>query len=56
MTFGAFAKKNILVLHSYHQGLEWTDQISEGIRTVFPYKDEVKIYSFNLLMDLACIN
>ena len=38
------AEKDILVLHSYHQGLEWTDQISEGIRSVFPYKDEVKIY------------
>jgi len=44
MTVDAAAKKNILVLHSYHQGLEWTDQISEGIRSVFPYKDEVKIY------------
>jgi diguanylate cyclase (GGDEF)-like protein len=44
MTAGVSAQKNILVLHSYHQGLEWTDQISEGIRAVFPYKDEVKIY------------
>jgi diguanylate cyclase (GGDEF)-like protein len=39
-----FAQNKILVLHSYHQGLEWTDQISEGISSVFPYKDEVKIY------------
>ena len=44
ITAGVSAQKNILVLHSYHQGLEWTDQISEGIRSVFPYKDEVKIY------------
>lgn len=44
MTVEASAVKDILVLHSYHQGLEWTDQISEGIRSVFPYKDEVKIY------------
>ncbi len=44
MTNDIFAQKKILVLHSYHQGLEWTDQISEGIRSVFPYQDEVKIY------------
>ncbi len=44
ISVGVSAQKNILVLHSYHQGLEWTDQISEGIRSVFPYKDEVKIY------------
>lgn len=31
-------KRNILVLHSYHQGLEWTDSISEGINSVL--KDE----------------
>lgn len=41
---GVSAENNILVLHSYHQGLEWTDQISEGIRSVFPYKNQVKIY------------
>ncbi|PUU88023.1 MAG: sensory box histidine kinase [Halanaerobium sp.] len=40
----AAAEKDILVLHSYHQGLEWTDQISQGIRSVFPYQNEVKIY------------
>lgn len=28
-------KKKILVLHSYHQGLEWTDNITNGIRSVF---------------------
>jgi hypothetical protein len=44
MAAEVFAQKKILVLHSYHQGLEWTDQISEGIRSVFPYKDEVTIY------------
>jgi len=27
--------KNILVLHSYHQGLVWTDKIMEGIYSVF---------------------
>lgn len=28
-------KKRVLVLHSYHQGLEWTDNISRGIQSVF---------------------
>lgn len=28
-------KKRILVLHSYHQGLEWTDNISRGVESVF---------------------
>lgn len=28
-------QKNILVLHSYHQGLMWTDHISKGISQVF---------------------
>ena len=27
-------KKRVLVLHSYHQGLEWTDNISRGIQSV----------------------
>lgn len=27
-------EKKILVLHSYHQGLEWTDSVNEGIRSV----------------------
>ncbi len=27
-------KKKILVLHSYHQGLEWTDNVTRGIRSV----------------------
>jgi ABC-type uncharacterized transport system substrate-binding protein len=25
--------RNVLVLHSYHQGLQWTDAISQGIQT-----------------------
>lgn len=28
-------RKKILVLHSYHQGLEWTDEITKGIKSVF---------------------
>lgn len=31
----AAGTKNILVLHSYHQGLVWTDDIMEGIYSVF---------------------
>ncbi len=29
------AKKHVLVLHSYHIGLCWTEHITEGIRSVF---------------------
>ncbi len=38
-------KKKILVLHSYHQGLEWTDNITAGIEsTFFPYRDKYEIH------------
>ncbi|MFA8434888.1 MAG: ABC transporter substrate binding protein [Marinifilaceae bacterium] len=38
-------KKQVLVLHSYHQGLEWTDSISKGIQCVFaPLEKEVEVY------------
>lgn len=43
----AFAerKDKILVLHSYHQGLEWSDNISRGIRSVFnPLSDLYEIH------------
>lgn len=43
-SFSACAQKKILVIHSYHQGLEWTDEISEGIRSVFSYEGDVKVY------------
>ncbi len=37
-------KKRILVLHSYHQGLEWTDNITKGIQSVFqPYQAHFEI-------------
>ncbi len=35
-------QKKILVLHSYHQGLVWTDDIMEGIYSVFN-KDDMDI-------------
>jgi diguanylate cyclase (GGDEF)-like protein len=38
-------KKKILVLHSYHQGLEWTDSITSGIQSVFkPLDNSYEIY------------
>lgn len=38
-------KKKILVLHSYHQGLEWTDNITKGIQSVFiPFQRYYEIY------------
>ncbi|MFA8433321.1 MAG: ABC transporter substrate binding protein [Marinifilaceae bacterium] len=30
----ASARKRILVLHSYHQGLQWTDNVNKGIQEV----------------------
>lgn len=35
---------DILVIHSYHQGLEWTDSISSGILSVFKDHPEYNIY------------
>jgi ABC-type uncharacterized transport system substrate-binding protein len=36
-------KKNILVIHSYHQGLQWTDEITQGIKEVFK-DDKVEVH------------
>ncbi len=37
--------RKVLVLHSYHQGREWTDRISEGIRSVFaPFDNDIQLY------------
>ncbi|WED24065.1 diguanylate cyclase [Vibrio sp. JC009] len=37
--------QKVLVLHSYHQGLEWTDNISAGIKSVLgDRKNDVEIY------------
>ena len=41
---GALAGKRIVVLHSYHHGFTWTDDISSGIREAFrPYRDDVEL-------------
>ncbi len=38
-------KDRILVLHSYHQGLEWSDNISRGIRSVFnPLSERYEVH------------
>ncbi len=38
-------KKKVLVLHSYHQGLEWTDNITKGIKSVFlPFRKDYEIH------------
>ncbi|MFT7003079.1 MAG: PAS domain S-box-containing protein [Sulfurimonas sp.] len=40
-----FAEKNVLVLHSYHHGLQWTDNISNGIMKSFENsKETINIY------------
>jgi len=40
-----FADKNILVLHSYHHGLEWTDSISKGLISAFDKsKEKTNLY------------
>lgn len=37
-------EKNILIVHSYHQGLEWTDNITEGISSVFSERHEYQLF------------
>jgi signal transduction histidine kinase len=37
------SEKNILVLHSYHQGLGWTDSITNGIRSVFKSRPDINL-------------
>lgn len=39
----AEAPRSVLVLHSYHQGLMWTDRISKGIAHVFAEYPECEI-------------
>ena len=35
--------KKILILHSYHQGYKWTDDITAGIKSLFPKKTNVSL-------------
>ena len=36
-------KQKVLVLHSYHQGLNWTDNVSAGIQSVLGHEDDVEL-------------
>ncbi len=55
-------EKNILIIHSYHQGLEWTDNISRGIldefnespccNLVFEYMDTKRNHSRTYIQNL----
>ena len=48
-TQGIKHQKNILLLHSYHKGFQWTSDINEAICETL--KDEKKIHSFSEYMD-----
>lgn len=37
-------KKKVLIIHSYHQGLIWTDDITNGINSVLNDKDDVEVH------------
>lgn len=36
-------KHKILILHSYHQGLSWTDNINKGLQSVFFYEENIDL-------------
>jgi PAS domain S-box-containing protein len=36
-------KQRVLVLHSYHQGLNWTDNVSRGVQSVLAGQDDVEL-------------
>jgi len=36
--------KNVLVIHSYHQGMPWTDSVSKGLMDVLGDNDKIEIY------------
>jgi len=37
-------KKKVLVLHSYHQGLSWTDNITQGIQSVLGIHQDIEVH------------
>jgi len=43
--------RNVLVLHSYHKGLEWTDGISAGIQSVLEPDEDNDIEIYNEYLD-----
>ena len=38
-------KKKVLVIHSYHQGLLWTDDITKGINSVFGKRGDIEVHT-----------
>ena len=42
-------KKNIMVLHSYHKGLEWTDNVMAGIEAVF-HNSKYDVVSYGIIL------
>lgn len=43
--FASASSQKVLVLHSYHQGLEWTDSISAGIQSILSTKEnDIEVY------------
>lgn len=36
-------EKNVLIIHSYHQGLEWTDNITDGFLSVFDGRQDINL-------------
>lgn len=40
---GRVAGRNVLVIHSYHEGLAWTDGQNEGIKEIFARRSEIEL-------------
>ncbi len=40
----AYSVQNVLLLNSYHTGFSWTDQITQGVTTVFEPRDDINLY------------
>ncbi len=38
-------RKGVLLLHSYHEGLTWTDGVDQGIRTTLAARPDIEIYT-----------
>jgi hypothetical protein len=38
-------RKNVLILHSYHQGLKWTDGQDRAIRDMLSGRHDIDIYT-----------
>ena len=37
--------RRVLILHSYHQGLPWTDSVTRGIQSAFaPFDRQIELY------------